>query len=1391
MRKSVSWVGKLFAGLLLVLVCAQGRTLSAEAAGTLYSSPYVSFSPDGMAWTTDAGRKEIEWYPRGLTIYTGIRSELAQPGPGEHYYGSKRTGSVPIGFWKVEYMEGQCIHDWYPEDYHNIAFGRQVCMRRHYSGWNAYCADCGDRISHSLIYMSREAAKSIGYIQIQDGLDYYYLCPFCRNLEQGVQISHLCQKVSANRYRVVYDENHVGTEFANNGVLGGAMSPSIHMYGNAEQYEGKAVTPVTHLTLNAFSRTGYRFVGWNTRPDGSGESFSDGQEIWNLTAQNWDGSEKDGPGTVTLYAQWALSESVLRIDPAGGSYDGKQGITEKRGGYGMSWRPDASLLEPPEGYQVSFACGGGTPYAPASARLRFAEWSMVQPFRGTFSDGVYRYNVPDKTTDTLRARYVSDSIVLPLPQRDGFSFGGWYYDESCTQPAGGAGCSFTPTKDVTLYAQWVDLVLYAEDNYAVREGTGAVDLSWSQSDGNGKTYRLYQSRDLRDWIRINAVDDIGDERNVDRQFAFTGSPKQYVVPYGGIYTISLSGAQGGRSGRFLGGAGGSVTASFYLYQGEVLTVTVGGQNGYHGGGAAAGYGVGGGMSCVESDRRGILLIAGGGGGATALLNGYPGGSEAGLLPEGSAGQSGASGGGGGYLGGVSGELIYHEHAARPAKLAVLQNGEVIHVTDACLHTHTGSSTEGGGCYGIREDSSYQGECRVTWYVATVRYYEAGCSADLPDGTKCNQAWTWRHYFETHQCSATAFSTQEYVCADGHRGWTRGAADNYVHTGTFERTVYRRNCAAANREDGWTASECKYGLADHQVIAARPSYGGSSYVNTAYALSFEMTAGARQGDGCAALKAESIGFWDVPGLEGVSAPDLEPPMPVEADTVEKIPLDAGRVLIRWQEPTDRGTDYYHRADSCLQGSASVLCTSNVTKNTLTSGVKGYLYVLDGQPDTSAAEGAYTGERSVTVEVGEESCCLHLAAVDTAGNVSDTIHVRLDPGSVCWNLFTRQLKIEEGDNVFLSGERTYYVRCDGTTPFKLLHGGWMDGMPTAEYQLNYTIYESAVLGEEGRFGKNIVFTPSAEAVNQEAQNRAEDLTYSVQGELVLGQYPYSLTSRKNGGRELEGEQMFTLDGAYHGKTVEIRPRSGADCRESGRKRIRYSDPADDAEHAIFLIGDGEGPVIRGLELLREKELIDRMTESVVLHVTAMDQLSGLAEFYVKVTNTDNFSERVYYPEDGVIRIEITEAEPLFSGDFTVTGWAVDNVGNATEMSCDITEFALETRLERILEPHTPVFKGGESGVLYITTYGYADSVEVEFPAELLALDPGLNKSFEYPERVYMQEARLQFMIPLYAPAGGEYVVTVHAYKDGRRLDSFSGLGITVEGGSVLSEFRTRLR
>lgn len=88
------------------------------------------------------------------------------------------------------------------------------------------------------------------------------------------------------KYKVKFDAN-TGT---------GTMNDMDFVYGTAQ-----------NLTTNTFTKTNYAFVGWNTEPDGSGTSYSDGQEVNNLTTL--DGAE------ITLYAQWVAPNIYFQVPP--------------------------------------------------------------------------------------------------------------------------------------------------------------------------------------------------------------------------------------------------------------------------------------------------------------------------------------------------------------------------------------------------------------------------------------------------------------------------------------------------------------------------------------------------------------------------------------------------------------------------------------------------------------------------------------------------------------------------------------------------------------------------------------------------------------------------------------------------------------------------------------------------------------------------------------------------------------------------------------------------------------------------------------------------------------------------------------------------------------------
>ena len=65
--------------------------------------------------------------------------------------------------------------------------------------------------------------------------------------------------------------------------------------------------------INA-ARTGYRFMGWNTKRDGTGTSVNHGSPITVSTIANDQGKQDENNATIYLYANWAASVYTLHYD---------------------------------------------------------------------------------------------------------------------------------------------------------------------------------------------------------------------------------------------------------------------------------------------------------------------------------------------------------------------------------------------------------------------------------------------------------------------------------------------------------------------------------------------------------------------------------------------------------------------------------------------------------------------------------------------------------------------------------------------------------------------------------------------------------------------------------------------------------------------------------------------------------------------------------------------------------------------------------------------------------------------------------------------------------------------------------------------------------------------
>ena len=77
----------------------------------------------------------------------------------------------------------------------------------------------------------------------------------------------------------------------------------------------------SNLTANGFTKTGYHFVGWNTKSDGSGTTYTNRQSVLNLSSTHG--------ATITLYAQWETNAYSIGFDGNGHTGGSTSGMTMK------------------------------------------------------------------------------------------------------------------------------------------------------------------------------------------------------------------------------------------------------------------------------------------------------------------------------------------------------------------------------------------------------------------------------------------------------------------------------------------------------------------------------------------------------------------------------------------------------------------------------------------------------------------------------------------------------------------------------------------------------------------------------------------------------------------------------------------------------------------------------------------------------------------------------------------------------------------------------------------------------------------------------------------------------------------------------------------------------
>ncbi|MCL2651326.1 MAG: InlB B-repeat-containing protein [Candidatus Azobacteroides sp.] len=218
----------------------------------------------------------------------------------------------------------------------------------------------------------------------------------------------------------------------NQGGTGGTVSVSV--------LSGSAMPAAT-----APQKTGYIFGGYFTASNGSGtQYYTDLME----SARNWD-IMSDG----TLFAKWTPITYTV-------TYYGNGNTGGNTASSSHTYDVEKALTN--NGFTKTYTVtynynGNGQTNTSEAANYTFAGWATNSGGTVIYSDGqiVSNLTATNGATVPLYAQWNSGYVTLPVATRTGYTFTGWYTAASGGTNTGTGGVAYTPTADITLYAQWI------------------------------------------------------------------------------------------------------------------------------------------------------------------------------------------------------------------------------------------------------------------------------------------------------------------------------------------------------------------------------------------------------------------------------------------------------------------------------------------------------------------------------------------------------------------------------------------------------------------------------------------------------------------------------------------------------------------------------------------------------------------------------------------------------------------------------------------------------------------------------------------------------------------------------------------------------------------------
>ena len=292
----------------------------------------------------------------------------------------------------------------------------------------------------------------------------------------------------AHGIRVVFDKNGGDTEASPNVMLQDKVE------GKANHFELPTIEP---------TRDGYKFVGWNTKPDGQGAAFT---------------AETDVTESMTVYAQWQKNKTYTVTYTDG--VDDKEIFKDQIYDNLKQGDKTPTFNGTPE--RTGYTFKGWLPEVAATVTqdmVYVAQWHKNNTGGGSHHNTKYILHYETNGGTTYKDEsYTAGTIVTldKVPSREGYTFTGWYADKELKQKI----TTVKMTCDKTVYAGWkatgVPGILNGDDHdayvFGYVDGTVRPKANISRSEVGAIFFRLLKE-DIRNnnLTTENTFNDVADD----------------------------------------------------------------------------------------------------------------------------------------------------------------------------------------------------------------------------------------------------------------------------------------------------------------------------------------------------------------------------------------------------------------------------------------------------------------------------------------------------------------------------------------------------------------------------------------------------------------------------------------------------------------------------------------------------------------------------------------------------------------------------------------------------------------------------------------------------------------------------------------------------------------